>query len=88
MPTESSNMFRFLGPPEFEIHGSAVSLLVDEAADEVQQQDSADWLLERIGGDTDRLYGRAIQKVTMLKPAAIRHHPRTRTMTNRNRYLC
>ena len=54
-----------------------VALFVDEAADEDRQRDLADVFLGRIGGDTHRLYGRAIQEVSMVRPAAIRlvHEP-------------
>ena len=48
-----------------------VTLFVDETADEVRQRDLADVFLGRIGGDTHRLYGRAIQEVLMVRPAAI-----------------
>ncbi len=49
-----------------------VALFVDEDADEDRQRDLADVFLGRIGGDTNRLYGRAIQEVTTLRPATIR----------------
>ncbi len=54
-----------------------VALFVDENADEEGQKDLADVFLGRIGGDTYRLYGRAIQAVTMVRPATIRlvHEP-------------
>jgi len=54
-----------------------VALFVDEAADEDRQRDLADVFLGRIGGDTHRLYGRLIQDVSMIRPAAIRlvHEP-------------
>jgi hypothetical protein len=54
-----------------------VALFVDETADEDRQGDLADVFLGRIGGDTNRLYGRAIQDVSMVRPAAIRlvHEP-------------
>ncbi len=54
-----------------------VALFVDETADEDRQGDLADVFLGRIGGDTHRLYGRAIQDVSMVRPAAIRlvHEP-------------
>jgi hypothetical protein len=48
-----------------------VALFVDETADEGRQRDLADVFLGRIGGDTHRLYGRAIQEVLMIRPAAI-----------------
>lgn len=48
-----------------------VALFVDEEADEDQQKDLADVFLGRIEGDTKRIYGRAIQEVTMLRLAAI-----------------
>jgi hypothetical protein len=48
-----------------------VAVFVDENADEARQGDLADVFLGRIGGDTHRLYGRAIQEVTMVRPAAI-----------------
>lgn len=48
-----------------------VVVFVDENADEARQGDLADVFLGRIGGDTHRLYGRAIQEVTMVRPAAI-----------------
>lgn len=55
-----------------------VSLFVDETADEARQQDLANVFLGRIGGDTHRLYGRAIIDVAMVKSAAIQlvHEPR------------
>lgn len=55
-----------------------VALFVDETADEVRQGDLADVFLGRLGGDTHRLYGRAIRDVWMVRPAAIRlvHQPR------------
>jgi hypothetical protein len=49
-----------------------VALFVDENADEDRQRDLADVFLGRIGGDTNRLYGRAIEEVTTLRPATIR----------------
>lgn len=49
-----------------------VALFVDETADEDRQADLADVFLGRIGGDTHRLYGRGIQQVSMVRPAAIR----------------
>lgn len=54
-----------------------VVLFVDENADDKQQQDLADVFLGRIGGDTNRIYGRAIQEVAMVRPAAIEldHQP-------------
>lgn len=54
-----------------------VALFVDEAADEDRQRDLADVFLGRIGGDTHRLYGRAIQEVSLVRPATIRlvHKP-------------
>lgn len=48
-----------------------VALFVDETADEDRQRDLADVFLGRIGGDTHRLYSRAIQEVLMVRPAAI-----------------
>ena len=48
-----------------------VSLFVDANADESRQGDLADIFLGRIGGDTHRLYGGAIQEVTMVRPAVI-----------------
>ena len=55
-----------------------VALFVDETADEVRQGDLANLFLGRFGGDTHRLYGRAIRDVSMVRPAAIRlvHEPR------------
>lgn len=55
-----------------------VALFVDETADEDRQRDLADVFLGRIGGDTHRLYARAIEEVLMVRPAAIRlvHEPR------------
>ena len=55
-----------------------VMLFVDENAEEARQGDLADVFLGRIGGDTHRLYGRAIREVTMVRPASIRlvHEPR------------
>lgn len=54
-----------------------VALFVDEDADEDLQGDLADVFLGRIDGDTHRLYGRVIQEVSMVRPAAIRlvHKP-------------
>ena len=54
-----------------------VVLFVDEGADEARQADLADVFLGRIGGDTHRLFGRAIREVSMVRPAAIRliHEP-------------
>jgi len=54
-----------------------VALFVDEKADEARQQDLADVFLGRVDGDTHRLYGRAIQEVTMVRPAVIElvHEP-------------
>ncbi|MEX0796358.1 MAG: DUF1326 domain-containing protein [Acidimicrobiia bacterium] len=54
-----------------------VALFVDETADEGRQRDLADVFLGRIGGDTHRRYGRDIQEVLMVRPAAIRlvHEP-------------
>ena len=54
-----------------------VALFIDETADEDRQRDLADVFLGRIGGDTHRLYGRLIQDVSMIRPAAIRlvHEP-------------
>lgn len=54
-----------------------VALFVDETADEDRQRDLADIFLGRIGGDTHRLYGRLIQDVSVIRPAAIRlvHEP-------------
>lgn len=49
-----------------------VTLFVDESADEIQRSDLADVFLGRIEGDTNRLYGRAIRDVSMVRPAAIR----------------
>jgi hypothetical protein len=49
-----------------------VALFVDENADEDRRKDLADVFLGRIGGDTYRLYGRAIREVTVLRPATIR----------------
>ncbi len=48
------------------------TLFVDESADEIRQGDLADVFLGRIGGDTHRLYARAILNVSMVRPAAIR----------------
>jgi len=48
-----------------------VALFVDESADEKSQEHLADVFLGRIEGDTRRLYGRAIQDVAMVRPAAI-----------------
>jgi hypothetical protein len=48
-----------------------VAILVDENADEARQKDLADVFLGRIEGDTKQLYGRAIQEVLMVRPAAI-----------------
>lgn len=48
-----------------------VALFVDQNADEARRQDLADVFLGRIGGDTHRLYGRAIEEVSMVRPAAI-----------------
>jgi hypothetical protein len=48
-----------------------VALFVDESADEASQKNLADVFLGRIEGDTRRLYGRAIQDVAMVRPAAI-----------------
>ncbi len=54
-----------------------VVLFVDENADEERQADLADVFLGRIGGDTHRIYGRAIKEVSMIRPAAIEvvHEP-------------
>lgn len=54
-----------------------VVLFVDENAEKDRQGDLADVFLGRIGGDTHRLYGRVIQDVSMVRPAAIRlvHEP-------------
>lgn len=54
-----------------------VALFVDENADEDRQGDLADVFLGRIDGDTHRLYGRVIEEVSMVRPAAIRlvHEP-------------
>ncbi|MFV2000062.1 MAG: DUF1326 domain-containing protein [Acidimicrobiia bacterium] len=54
-----------------------VALFVDENTDEARRGDLADIFLGRIDGDTQRLYGRAIQEVTMVRAAAIRlvHEP-------------
>jgi hypothetical protein len=49
-----------------------VALFVDDNADDDRQGDLADVFLGRIDGDTHRLYGRAIQEVSMVRPAAIR----------------
>lgn len=49
-----------------------VALFVDDNADDDRQGDLADVFLGRIEGDTHRLYGRAIQEVSMVRPAAIR----------------
>jgi hypothetical protein len=48
-----------------------VALFVDETADQDRQRDLADVFLGRIGGDTHRLYGRAIEEVLMVRPAAV-----------------
>lgn len=54
-----------------------VVLFVDENANKTRQGDLADVFLGRIGGDTPRLYARAIREVSMVRPAAIRliHEP-------------
>ncbi|HKZ28938.1 MAG TPA: DUF1326 domain-containing protein, partial [Acidimicrobiia bacterium] len=49
-----------------------VIFFVDEDANEARQGDLADVFLGRIDGDTHRLCGRAIQEVSMVRPAAIR----------------
>ncbi len=48
-----------------------VVLFVDETADADGQEDLADVFLGRRDGDTHRLYGRAIQDVSMIRSAAI-----------------
>ncbi len=48
-----------------------VVLFVDERGDAQRQEDLVDIFLGRIGGDTSRFYGRAIQDVLMVRPAAI-----------------
>ena len=45
-----------------------VALFVDETADKDRQGDLADVFLGRIGGDTNRLYGRAIRDVQWYGP--------------------
>ena len=54
-----------------------VVLFVDENADEDRQRDLADVFLGRIDGDTRRIFGQAIQEVSMIRPAAIEvvHEP-------------
>lgn len=54
-----------------------VAVLIDETADEARQQDLADIFLGRISGDTQRMYGRMIKEVTMVRTAAIKlvHEP-------------
>lgn len=54
-----------------------VALFVDTNGDEDQRRDLADVFLGRLGGDTHRLYGRAIRDVSMVRPALIRlvHEP-------------
>ncbi len=54
-----------------------VVLFVDENADDDRQRDLADVFLGRIGGDTHRIFGQAIQVVSMIRPAAIEvvHEP-------------
>lgn len=48
-----------------------VALFVDEHADEERRGDLAGVFLGRLGGDTHRLYGRWIEEVAMVRPAAI-----------------
>ncbi len=56
-----------------------VVLFVDETADEVRRNDLSDVFLGRLGGDTDRLYGRLVAEVSMVRPASIQLvHERTR----------
>jgi len=48
-----------------------VALFVDENADEARQGYLADIFLGRIDGDTQKLYGPAIQEVMLVRPAAV-----------------